>query len=391
MKRIVLLVVLLLICTVGTSMAAAPISFGITAAKTKVGDGSSSWIPTYGPGKHMAVDGSVVYVVHTRDNVFGEVEIVLVKSFDDGLTWEASDVIAHSSAYNGNGAAMAIAPDPNNGAQKIIHIIWGTQNATPNTVYYSRCTVDAAGNKVGGWSAPLAITGPTVQGGYEARSIAVDNSGLNVHVVFKGLNGTGGIFYSSSNDGGLTFAEMGTQLSSDSGDEPNVAIDASGNVYVAWSAYGGAQTDIFFRKKMGVVWNPTVKVNTNYAGSFCTLAVFDGNRIYIAWPSPIGGIVVAGTANGGNNTYDWLEHVVSTGWSDRPDIVVDSTGTLNLAWINQGVLFSRSKDNGYTWTNPTSVDSVADFDPKMSVNGAGMVYMIFPGKNWGTVNFTKEK
>src|SRR6266571_3942527 len=129
MKRVVVLVILLIVCTVGSSFAVAPITFGITSAKTKIGEGASGWIPTYGPGKHMAVIGSTVHVVHTRDNVFGEVEIVLERSFDDGLTWEAADVIAHSSAYRGNGAAMDIAPDPMNNTQKIIHVIWGTHTA----------------------------------------------------------------------------------------------------------------------------------------------------------------------------------------------------------------------------------------------------------------------
>jgi len=130
-------------------------------------------------------------------------------------------------------------------------------------------------------------------------SIAVDRSG-NVHIAWYDYTNYGGsgtdidIFYKRWNatTAAWTTTEVVSTESTDNSFFPTIAVDGSGNVYIAWDDYtdyggSGADYDIFYKcwNATTAAWATTEVVSTESTdNSWYSIIAVDGSRnVHIAW------------------------------------------------------------------------------------------------------------
>jgi len=191
-------------------------------------------------------------------------------------------------------------------------------------------------------------------------SIAVDRSG-NVHIAWYDYTNYGGsgtdidIFYKRWNatTAAWTTTEVVSTESTDNSFFPTIAVDGSGNVYIAWDDYtdyggSGADYDIFYKcwNATTAAWATTEVVSTESTdNSWYSIIAVDGSRnVHIAWTE--------GTKYGGSGkdrdifykrwnstTAVWTTTEVvsteSTGDSSYPTIAVDGSGNVHIAWYDE--------------------------------------------------------
>jgi len=207
-------------------------------------------------------------------------------------------------------------------------------------------------------------------------SIAVDIFG-NVYVAYWTQGGTvsGGtnnadtndivVFKLSGTDGTLQWTQQQTAFNTSSDDAfPSITVDASGNVYVAYYTDGtvsggtrnGSIVDIVVFKLSGIdgslLWTQQqTAFNTSTADQVPSIAVDSSGNVYVAYYTD--GTVSGGTKNANN------------------DIVVFKLGTNgNLLWTQQQTVFNTSQD---------------DFNPSIAVDGSDNVYVAYYTRD-GTVS-----
>src|SRR2546426_382381 len=154
--------------------------------------------------------------------------------------------------------------------------------------YQPSLAVDANGVlylAYGGWG------GSTTQ-----PDIAVDSAGL-IHVIWtdgRNIPGTGpDIYYANSTDTGLSFNPSlrvnNDAVAAEQG-EPAIAVASDRSVYAVWTdpRNGARGSDIYFSKStdLGATWSPNFFVNDdagNRAQSAPDIAVDGSGTVYVAW------------------------------------------------------------------------------------------------------------
>lgn len=204
-----------------------------------------------------------------------------------------------------------------------------------------------------------------------APNIAVDSQGW-LHVVF-GFVSPGGVWYTKSTDGGNNWTSP--VMISDTmyllQNPISIAIDSNDNLYVMWYYYYEGVSDgydIFFTKSTdnGTTWlHPNVIVNDtvscmNLSPSFCLGGL---DTIYTVWDDdrlPSWHVFFSRSTDGG---LSWLSTNIKvdpdTISSYNPKIIYNKlNGFLYCTWqwFNADlILFSKSADNGETWSSPITV------------------------------------
>jgi len=215
-------------------------------------------------------------------------------------------------------------------------------------------------------------------GNSQKPQIAVDTQG---HINLVWLDSTPGnlsVFFGRSTDGGATFSTP-VNLSNNPGGSalfPQVAVDFSGNIFVAWFDSNSGNPGIFFRRSVdgGATFSTPITLPAVRWPLF--MGVDPSNRIALVWaandstgvPQAVssssvdGGISFTGpltisSAKGGVSTS-------SVGTSLPGYMALDANGNIHATWIEtaspQGpinILFSRSTDGGATFAPPNQVVS----------------------------------
>jgi len=193
---------------------------------------------------------------------------------------------------------------------------------------------------------------------------------------------------------------------------PVIDTDASGNVYVAYTSYDPAAVDYYDRVvlfKLDANGDTTWVQNTNTfntpGGNYGpSLAVDDSGNCYVAYycdgqaasgESLVGGydIVVLKTDTNGNLT--WIRQRPSfdtTGDDLRPSITVDTFGSLYAAYQTLGtasgqstagdtdvVVFKMDASGNVVWIkqNPTFNTAQADYGTTIGIDSLGMIYVAY--------------
>lgn len=394
--------ILLLLFSITHIVNAGSAAFQIDVSAIKVGDAPAGWIPTYGPGRNIAIDNNRIHVAYTDQEPVSQsnVEIRYVASNNLGNSWGKSLLIAEDASYNGNGVHLAYSKNPDD-----VHFVWGRRNSLANAsaiLYANKSTRSVT--EVNG----------LIRADDLSRSIAADATG-SVHIVFKGYDATGvaGIYYSHSGDGGASFDEIATliePLGDRAGNvEPDVAVDANGSVYVTWYEWDEAVPgtyNVLVSQKMAQTWSTPVDIDGGYEGYYPAISIADP-YIVVAWFSADPqtneyGIAVSLSEDLGL-TWD-VNFLAEDYGSFRPGIAVDSTGILNMVWEDQrrGLMFSRSVSGGRRWSNSTSIDPLLfkpgstiafTIDPKIILDAEGQAYILYHDGNFpdSITKFTREK
>ncbi|MHC4477287.1 MAG: GEVED domain-containing protein [Planctomycetota bacterium] len=210
-------------------------------------------------------------------------------------------------------------------------------------------------------------------------------------------------------------APVNTNAGTDSANdkEPRVATDGKGNWVVVWQSSGGfgSDFDILFSRSVndGKGWSPVVALNSNASSDSAedkwprVAADGKGNWVVVWQSSGFSGtdcdILFSRSADNGNSwsTVAALNlNAASDGATDIfPAVTADGKGNWVVVWEGPGltgydseIMYSHSGDHGKTWTYPAALnnyagsDSAADMTPDIACDGS--TWMTVWSSNYNT-------
>jgi hypothetical protein len=190
------------------------------------------------------------------------------------------------------------------------------------------------------WSANQRLT--WTSGVSQDPDVAVDSSG-NIHVVWHdNTPGNYEIYYKKSTDGGATWTAA-TRLTWNSGNSvcPAIVVGSSGKVHVVWCDDTPGNYDIYYKKSTdgGTTWLPSQRLTWSSGDSYNPDICVDPN----GWVH----VVYHDNTSGNNEIYylkNYEGHGGGTNWlaskrltwnlgdSSFPVVAADSFGQIHLVW-----------------------------------------------------------
>jgi len=230
------------------------------------------------------------------------------------------------------------------------------------------------------------------------QQIAIDPSG-NINVVW--LDNTPGftaVFFSRSSDGGATFSSPQniSNNQADLGGPPQIAVDSTGNIYVAWLGPGGTP-DIFFTGSSdgGATFSAPMIISNQPSGGARgpSMAVDSGGNINVVWWGAFAPrILFLSRSSDGGATFSTPVSVSTSGGAFDGQVAVDSGGNINAVWCegltgNFQVTYSRSVDGGASFAAPKTISTFASdtCKPVMALDPAGNIYVAWDTQPFGDI------
>ena len=318
----------------------------------------------------VAVSGANVYVVWC-DETPGNREIYLVKSANNGATWQDSQRLTSNA---GDSTYPSIAVSATN-----IYIVW--RDETPgNAEIYFRRSIDGGAT----WQVAKRLTNNS--GFSDYPDIAV--SGTNVYVIWEDYTpGNYEIYFRKSADGGATW-QSAQRLTNNPGFSSNPRIAKYGsNVYIVWSDSNPGNEEIYFCRSAdsGTTWQPALRLTKNAGYSEVPSVAVNGASIYVAWMNDTPGkydIFFVNSADKGITWQTAKRLTSNSGWSMSPDIAVSDTN-IYVTWYddtpgNEEIFFRRSADGGATWqtSQRLTFNSGDSYAPAIAVNAINL-YIVY--------------
>src|SRR2546425_1272466 len=142
-----------------------------------------------------------------------------------------------------------------------------------------------------------------------------------------------------------------------------------------------------------VAFSPPQNVSSNPGTSYLSqIAVDSTGSINIVWldNTPGNYDVFFSRSSDGGATFS-TPIALSTRPSGGPQVAVDSAGNINVAWRdgynNFDVAFSRSSDGGATFTTPQVISYVMEADPElyMALDSHGNIYVVWDTQPYGNI------
>ena len=178
---------------------------------------------------------------------------------------------------------------------------------------------------------------------------------------------------------------------------PQIAVDAAGNIYMAWEDDTANNSNILFSRSTdgGVTFlqTPAAKQVSNSLGcSFSpVMAVDAGANINIVWEdSPdcsfgTSNIFFSRSTDGGMtfSAPTNLSATMNTALYSVPQIAVDTAGNINVVWEsdsgNLAIWFSGSSDGGNTFSAPkmVSTNPSGSMGPQIAVDKSGNINVVW--------------
>lgn len=250
------------------------------------------------------------------------------------------------------------------------------------------------------WSVNIKANDDTGTASQENPSLAVDADG-NIYVAWEDeRNGDYDIYFAKSIDGGVTWStnvKVNDDTSSSDQEDPSLAVDGNGDLYLAWDDERGGGSDIYFAKSTdgGVTWNTNVKVNSQGSPS---LVVDNSGGLYIACAGA--GIYFTKSIDGGDT---WSTNVKvndnsASAYMSAPSLAIGNSDTIYLAWQderneNRDIYFAKSIDGGDVWSTNVKVNddltSANQREPSLAVGDSGTLYLAWGddrNTDWDSAN-----
>lgn len=375
-----------------------------------VGDSGSDHVP------HIVTDGQGNWVaIWDSDDTLGgtigmDIDILCARSENNGASWSTPAPVNINAASDGSGADNNpfIATD----SLGTWIVVWqsttnlGGAIGTDSDILYARST-----NNGMTWSLPAPLnSNAAIDAVSDSKpQISADSQGHWVVVWSSQINPSGpgsdtDIFVATSNNAGATWTPpvpLNSNATTDIGNdaEPIVANDGHEFWLVVWRSTEnlggtiGTDDDFFFARSTdnGASWTPPAVLNTNAAtdtrgGGDLTLAA-DGHGVWlVAWTSSenLGGVL--GTdgdiqfTRSTDNGATWTDPMPlnnnaagDLGADEIPHLSTDKMGNWIAVWDGNNaaggtvgteydIFIAHSADNGATWTNPVPLNANANAD-----------------------------
>jgi hypothetical protein len=293
-----------------------------------------TWNPSYSAEPALAIDSSDAIHTVWEDNSPGYSQIFYKRSTDGGGTW----ITKRLSWTSGDSHHPDLAIDSNDH----IYIVY-RDNGPGNYEIYYRISTDGGASWIGTkrltWNPRLSYS----------PAIAIDSSN-NIHLVWHEnvdeYSTNYEVFYMKSTDGGATWTPA-RRLTWNSGlsEASAIATDTSDNIYIAWQDGPPANREIYYKKSTdgGGTW-ATKKLTWNSGNSYSPDITIDASdRIHIAWYDYTPGnaeIFYKGSTDGGS-TWNSNRLTWNAGQSMEPCLAIDAGFKLHVVWDDDSSGASR--------------------------------------------------
>ncbi len=359
----------------------------------------------------IAVDSSGHINMIWLDNTPGNFSVFFSRSSDGGGTFSSPLNLSNNPGGSANGAQVGVDSTGN------IYVAWFDGSSGTPGIFFRRSTdggatfssamsqpatqgalmaVDPAGKIYLAWTAndssgiarlvfsrsldggatfsnPLTISNPSVTA--IPGATALDASG-NINVAWTEAappQGPDTIYFSRSTDGGTTFSSP-SQVTNSSGPMFRVAglaVDASGSIHVLWTDVLGGQTDTFLNLSSN--GGATFAAENFQAGvsdfaQSAQLALDARGGINVVWHTGDGNPVVNFARSADEGASFATQNIAGNDFSDPSPaaMATDSSGNINIVWTQAGV---PSAPGGLLFTRST--DSGQTFSTHQQIAGTG--------------------
>ena len=223
--------------------------------------------------------------------------------------------------------------------------------------------------------------------------ISVDRQGAINVVWISDAPGNNDVFFSRSTDGGATSSPP-LNLSNDPADSlsPQMAVDASGNIYVVWESDDikfGALFTHSTSTNGGATFAAPVDLATNINGSFgVQLAGAPDGSINVVWEddSNTGSTISYSRLSANGATLLGPKNLSGNlGSSTGSQIAIDAGGNIDVIWAdntagNYDIFFSRSTNQGVNFSSPQNLSNSSpanSLNARIGVDATGAVYAVW--------------
>ncbi len=281
-------------------------------------------------------------------------------------------------AYNGYQPSLAV------GRSGTVYLAFGASggSTTGADIFFAK-SLDAGRT----WSTPSRVNNDVGGATQQEPSLTLDSSD-NIYIAWNDARGgTPDIYFAKSTDGGLSFSAnvRVNDVTTGAQTEPDVAVDSLGIIHAIWT--DGRNTaangnDIFYANSTdgGASFNPSRRVNndaTTAEQAHPAIAVGPDRSVYAVWDDPRNlargrDIYFSKSTDSGNT---WSANIivnddVGSTSQDTPDIVVNPSGTIFVAWSD-----SRTANTAPDVDASRSTNGGASFAANVKVNDdAGATY-----------------
>jgi len=402
------------------------ISSGWFTTKVQINDDGfgRSHHDLYSSGQRVIfASGEDVFLVWS-DNRFGDQDVFFANSANKGDHW--SENIKINDTPIGDQTDQR-SPSIVVSESEEIYVVWSDTRYGTFQIFFAKS--DDGGltffpNVPIGESLPLNHS-------QEFPTLAMD-SNQNLFVAWKEVSPdlgddkfSGRIYFSKSMDDGISWMEKiivdGSVPVRSAQQNPNMIVDDSDNIYIAWMDTRRGNPDIFFSKSQdgGITWEESAWVSEAFSGRSWEIHPSIGidavGNLYIAYThTPYYDIFVAKSFDGGENWSSIRVDNTRRRYTANlnPSLAVNADGIIAVVWSdtrhsrwrfpppfqlpgylkyknNYDIFIGVSSDQGESFTNLKVSDSFNkdfEFFPSVSLNETGEIFIAWQGLTQGNNN-----
>ena len=256
------------------------------------------------------------------------------------------------------------------------------------------------------WAAPQRLT--WTSGVSACPAVAVNTAGhifVAWHDTTSGTSGSYEIYFKKSVNGGASWtANRRLTWTSAQSKNPAIAIDAWGNIHIAWQESTTGNTEIYYKKSTngGTDWTANQPLTSNAGISECpAIAADSAGRLYVVWHDNTSGnteIYYKKSANNGD-TWSAIQRLTWTsGVSNNASIAIDSSDYLHVAWEdstpgNYEIYYKKSANGGTTWTANKRLTWMGGESsrPELAVDSADDLHIVWQDRTPGNREIYHKK
>jgi len=223
-------------------------------------------ITCFANAKAVATSGDTVHVVWA-DSRDGNFEIYYKQSLDGGTTWGVDTALTADASWSERPTVVADG--------STVHVAWYDGRLGPPRIFYKKSLDNGAT-----WGADVSLT-PAAGVAYHPSMVV---SGSTVHVAWTDMSAGPQIYYTRSLDSGTTWeTQQNITPSAPAAGKNFASIAASGSdVHVAWMDYRGEPRIYYTRSQdNGVTWDTDKAITSTYSQFPSIVAV--GSTIHMVY------------------------------------------------------------------------------------------------------------